>query len=114
MTAGRIAICLKFVSIARSGGDLIEEALGVPVEIAQSFGLQAIGNDAIEQMARQMVGRLAAKDRMPLGPQTMEIEIAQMRDLILQFARRRGHDDQAARRVDFVATCRGASGDTIR
>jgi hypothetical protein len=42
-----------------------------------------------------------------------EIEIAQMRDLVLQVALWCGHDGQAARRDDFVATGR-ASGETIR
>jgi hypothetical protein len=100
-----LALCREFVSIAGSRGDPVEEALGVPVEIAQPFGLQAIGDHAVEQMARQMVGRLAAEHRMPPCPQAGEIEIAQMRDLVLQFARWRGHDDHAARRGDFVLRC---------
>jgi hypothetical protein len=37
-------------------------------------------------MARQVIGGLAAEHRMPSGPQAWEIEIAQMRDLVLQFA----------------------------
>ena len=65
---------------------LISFAVGAPVEIAQPFGLQAIGDHAVEQMARQMIGGLAAKHRMPSCPQATEIEIAQMRDLVLQFA----------------------------
>jgi hypothetical protein len=43
----------EFVAIAGSCGD--------PVEIAQPFGLQTIGDHAVEQMARQMVRRLAAE-----------------------------------------------------
>jgi hypothetical protein len=63
---------------------VIEETLGVPVEIAQPFGLQAIGDHAVEQMARQVIGGFAAEHRMPSCPQAWEIEIAQMRDLVLQ------------------------------
>jgi hypothetical protein len=51
---------------------------------------------------------------MPSCPQATEIEIAQMRDLVLQFAHWRSHDDHAARRVDFVLTGFCASGETIR
>jgi hypothetical protein len=109
-----IAACPKFVSIARFGGDVIEKALGIPVEIAQSFGLQAIGNDAVEQMTRQMIGGFAAEDRMPSCPQAREIEIAQVRDLVLQSTRWRSHGDQAARQADFVLARCCAAGDTIR
>jgi hypothetical protein len=69
------------------GKTLISFAVGAPVEIAQPFGLQAIGDHAVEQMARQMVGGLAPEDLMPSCAQATEIEIAQMRDLVLQFAR---------------------------
>ena len=51
--------------------------------------LRRIGDDAVKKMARQVVGRLTAEDRMPPCPQAREIEIAHMRDLVLQFARRR-------------------------
>ena len=77
----------EFVAIAGSRGDPVEEALGIPVEIAQPFGLQAVGDHAVEQMARQVIGGLAAEHRMPSCPQATEIEIAQMRDLVLQFVR---------------------------
>jgi hypothetical protein len=93
---------------------LVEETLGVPVEIAQPFGLQAIGDHAVEQMARHVIGGLAAEHRVPSCPQAAEIEIAQTRDLVLQFAHWRNHDDHAARRVDFVLTGCRALGDTIR
>ena len=41
----------------------VKEALDIPVEIAQPFGLEAIGDHAVEQMA--MIGGLAAKHLMP-------------------------------------------------
>src|SRR5271169_6627298 len=111
MTA--VALWREFVSIAGSRRHLAKEALGVSVEIAQPFGLQTIGDHAVEQMARQVIGGLAPEDRMPSCPQAWEIEIAQMRDLVLQFARWCSHDDHAARRVDFVLPgCRAS--DTIR
>jgi hypothetical protein len=81
-----IAFCREFGSIAGPRRYLVEEALGVAVEIAQPLGLQAIGNHAVEQMARQVIGGLAVEHRMPSCPQAGEIEIAQMRDLFLQFA----------------------------
>jgi hypothetical protein len=99
-----VALCREFVSIAGPRRHLVEEALSVVVEIAQPFGLQAVGDHAVEQMARQVIGGLAAEHRMPSCPQATEIEIAQMRDLVLQFGHWRSHDDHAARRVDFVLT----------
>jgi hypothetical protein len=86
MTGEMAALCRQFVSIAGSRRNLVEEALGIPVEIAQLFGLQAIGDHAVEQMTRQVIGGLAAEHRMPSCPQAGEVEIAQMRDLFLQFA----------------------------
>ena len=77
----------EFVSIPGPCRDPVEEALGIPVEIAQPFCLQAIGDHAVEKMAGRMVGSLAAEHRMPSGPQAGEVEIAQTRDLVLQFAR---------------------------
>ena len=56
-------------------------------KIAQAFGLQTVGDHAVEQMPGQVVGGLAAEHRMPSCPQATEIEIAQMRDLFLQFVR---------------------------
>jgi hypothetical protein len=96
------------------GKTLISFAVGAPVEIAQPFGLQAIGDDSVEQLARQVAGRLTSEDGLPSCPQPREVEIGQMRDLIIQLVQGRGHDDQAARRVDFAFTGCCASGDTIR
>jgi hypothetical protein len=109
-----VALCREFISIAGSGRHLIKEALGVPVEIAEAFGLQAIGDHAVEQMARQMIGGLAAEHRSPSCPQATEIEIAQMRDLVLQFVHWRSHDHHAVRRADFVSTGCRALEETIR
>ena len=39
-----VVLYREFVSVAGSRGDPVEEALGVPVEIAQPFCLQAIGD----------------------------------------------------------------------
>jgi hypothetical protein len=39
-----VALCRVFVSIAGPCRHLVKEPLGVPVEIAKAFGLQAIGN----------------------------------------------------------------------
>jgi hypothetical protein len=39
-----VALCRVFVSIAGPRRYLVEEALGIPVEIAEPFGLQAIGD----------------------------------------------------------------------
>jgi hypothetical protein len=41
--AGVVAPRLDFVTVPGPRGDLIKEALGIPVEIAQPFGLQAVG-----------------------------------------------------------------------
>jgi hypothetical protein len=109
-----VALCRAFVSIAGPRRHLVKEALGVPVEIAKAFGLQAIGDHAVEQMARQVIGSLAAEHRMPSCPQAWEIEIAQMRDLDLQFAHWCSHDDHAARRGDFDLPGCCASRETIR
>ena len=87
MTARMVAPRLDFVTVPGSRGDLVNEALGIAIKIAQPFGLQAVGDHAVEQMARQVIGGLAAEHRMPSCPQAGEVEIAQMRDLFLQFAR---------------------------
>jgi hypothetical protein len=113
VTSGMVATRLEFVAIPGSRGDPVEEALGVPVKIAQPFGLQAVGDHAKEEMPRQVVGGLAAEHRSPSCPQAGEIEIAQVRDLVLEVDCRRSHD-HAARRVDFGLTGCRASGDTIR
>ena len=76
-----VALCRAFVSTAGPRRHSVKEALGVPVEIAQAFGLQAIGDHAVEQMARQVIGGFAAEHRMPSRLQAWEIEIAQLRDL---------------------------------
>jgi hypothetical protein len=55
---------------------------------------------------------LAAEHRMPSCPQAREIEIAQMRNLDLQFVHWCSHDDHAARRDDFDLP--GCSPETIR
>jgi hypothetical protein len=59
-------------------------------------------------------GHAAAEHRMPSCPQAAEVEIAQMRDLLLQFTDWCSHDDHAARRGDFdLRGCR-TSPETIR
>src|ERR1700760_3129046 len=88
------------VSLPITRCDPVEEALSVAVEIAKMFSLQAVGEHAIEKMSGQMVGGLAAKDRLPSCPQAGEVEIAQARDLVLQFTHR-GHDQAARRDVVF-------------
>ena len=47
-----VALCQELASIAGPRRHLIKEPLGVPVELAQPFGLQAVGDHAVEQMAR--------------------------------------------------------------
>ena len=46
--------------------------------------LQPIGHHGKQQMARQMQRWLASEHTLPARPQSFEIEIAQMRDLVLQ------------------------------
>jgi hypothetical protein len=104
--------CGEFVAFAGTHGDPVEKALGVAVEIAQAFGLQAVGDHAKEEVAGKVVGGLMAEYRLPAGPQAGEVEIAHARDLFLQVDYWRGHD-QAARR-DLVLVGGRASGPGIR
>jgi hypothetical protein len=51
---------------------------------------------------------------MPSCPQAGEIEIAQMRDLVLKFAHGCSHHDHAARRADIVLTgCASSATQTV-
>jgi hypothetical protein len=53
-------------------------------EISQLIGLQPVGENGKQQMAGQMRRRLLPEHALPARPQAMEIEIAQMRDLVVQ------------------------------
>jgi hypothetical protein len=47
-------------------------------------GLEPVGENGKQQMAGQMRRRLLPEHTLPARPQAMEIEIAQMRDLVAQ------------------------------
>ena len=51
--------------------------------IAQFTGLEPVGENGKQQMAGQMRRRLLPEHALPARPQAMEIEIAQMRDLVV-------------------------------
>jgi hypothetical protein len=53
------------------------------VELAEAISLDAIGDDCKKQMPRQMTGRGSLQDAMPPRSQTVQIETAQMHDLVL-------------------------------
>src|ERR1700687_5197654 len=62
--------------------------------------MESPGHHVRAAPAWQVIGGLSAEGRTPSCPQAHEIEIAQMRDLVLHFGHCRGHDDNAARRVE--------------
>ena len=59
-----------------------EIAHGLMVEIAKTIGLDSKGQDRKQQMPRQVRRRRSLENALPPGAQPLEIEIAQMRDLV--------------------------------
>ena len=61
----------------------MEHLSGIVVEVAKALGLDPIGEDGKDKVSRQMIGGRLPKDSLPAGPKPFEVEIAQMRDLVL-------------------------------
>ena len=51
------------------------------IQVTKPIGLQPIGQNAKQKMTWQLSGGAAAEYRVPTGPKTAEVEIAQVRDL---------------------------------
>jgi hypothetical protein len=68
---------------SRHRSRLPQQPSGGGIKISQLIDLQPIGENGKQQMARQMSRRLLPEHALPARPQTMEIEIAQMRDLVV-------------------------------
>ena len=49
-----------------------------------SLGLDTVGDHGKQKMPGQVRGRLPSGHALPPGPQTLEFETAQMRDLLFQ------------------------------
>jgi hypothetical protein len=88
----------EFVALAGPHGDPVEEALGIAVEIAQAFGLQAVGDHAKEEVPGRWSGAFGGTPTAS-GP---EVEIAHARDLFPEVAHRCDHDQAACRDVVLV------------
>ena len=54
---------------------------GLDVQVAQLIGLQPVGQDAKQQMAGQVRGRLPPEHGVPTAAKLTDVEIAQARDL---------------------------------
>ncbi|MEY9748049.1 hypothetical protein ABIF65_007423 [Bradyrhizobium japonicum] len=61
------------------------------IEITQAIGLEVVSQDRKREMPWQVTGRFLAKDAPPSRPESPEVEIAQMRDLL-----RNGNHSRAA------------------
>jgi hypothetical protein len=66
-----------------AGCDLPQQPSGGGIKIAQLVGLQPVCENGKQQMTGQMTRRLSPEPALPARPQAMEIEIAQMRDLVV-------------------------------
>ena len=86
----------------------IKEMLALGIQIAEAIRLKAIGQNPKHEMARQVRGRLTPERIVPTGTKVTNIEIAQVRDLDVEFFVVRqgqtnlhtGHVGQAAWRFD--------------
>jgi hypothetical protein len=52
------------------------------IKVAKTIGLDPEGQDRKQQVPRQVRGRRSLENALPPGAQPLEIEIAQMRDLV--------------------------------
>ena len=59
----------------------IEQAYGLGVQVTQLIGLQPVGQDAKQQMAGQVRGRLPPEHGVPTAAKLTDAEIAQARNL---------------------------------
>jgi hypothetical protein len=57
---------------------------GCVIEIAKAISLEPIGDDCKQQMPRQMSRGRSLEDTLPACVSSLEIETAQMRDLVLK------------------------------
>jgi hypothetical protein len=69
-------------SQSRPPGRLLEQFKGLGVEVAKAISLKPVGDDPKQQTAGEMFGRRLAKCVPPANPQPLEIEIAQLSDLL--------------------------------
>jgi hypothetical protein len=60
----------------------IQNFSGLMIEVAMTIGLDPEGQDRKQQVPRQVRGRRWLENALPPGAQSLEIEIAQMRDLV--------------------------------
>jgi len=54
------------------------------IKIAETVGLDLIGENSKQQMAGQMRGWLSSKHTLPSRAEALEVKTAQMRDLVLK------------------------------
>ena len=74
------------VALGPAPGEPVQEAGGCAVEIAKGLGLDAIGENPLQERAGEVLGRGAPKHHAPAPAQASEIETAQTRDLGLDRA----------------------------
>src|SRR5262249_41835526 len=60
----------------------LEQLKGLGIEVTKAIGLKPIGDDPKQQIAGKMFGGGLAKCVPPANPQSLEIEIAQLSDLL--------------------------------
>src|SRR5260370_30176759 len=73
------------------------------IEVTAAVGLDAIGNDCEQQVSRQMSGRGLLEYALPSRPKSVEVEPAQVRDLVLNGSFGRG---TTIATFSSIASCR--------
>jgi hypothetical protein len=63
-------------------GALLKSAFRRSIEIAKRISLQPVGEDAKQNMPWQVIRRFLSENDLPSSPQSPDIEIAQLRDLV--------------------------------
>ena len=73
------------------------------IEVPKTIGLDPEGQDRKQQMPRQVRRRRSLENALPPGAQILEIEVAQMRDLV--FYRCLGRSGRARSATMFAPHC---------
>jgi hypothetical protein len=63
----------------------IERALTLRVEVTETIGLKPIRHNPQQKVTRQVSGRRTTQNVVPLGTKRLDDEIAQSRDLVVDF-----------------------------
>ena len=90
------------------GSGTVKQSLALAIQIAETLDLKSIGKNTKQEMTGQVRGRPPPEHGVPTGLKIADVEIAQARDLDIEWSRIRQrrtdlhtrHVAQAARRLD--------------